>query len=137
VLPGLAALAVAWFHITHGGLLLAAIDTLLITADGVGAVDYHGITLFFVLCGFVIPCSIRNDPRVQGLKGSVCGLSIFLLKRLLSFPPPYLLACILALSLNWISTLAPGYRGPFSATPPQASACSVWRHSLPQRDPGW
>lgn len=121
VLRGLAALAVAWFHITHGGKLLAdAANPLLKAAAGIGSIGYHGITLFFVLSGFVIPWSIRNAPPVQGLKGAISGLPRFLLQRLLRLQPPYLVACVLALALNWISTLAPGYRGQFSVTLPQA-----------------
>lgn len=121
VLRGLAALAVAWFHITHGGKLLAnAASPLLKAAAGIGAIGYHGITLFFVLSGFVIPWSIRNAPPVQGLKGAISGLPAFMGRRLVRLQPPYLVACILALALNWTSTLAPGYRGQFSFTLPQA-----------------
>ena len=121
VLRGLAALAVAWFHITHGGKLLADVaNPLLKAAAGVGAIGYHGITLFFVLSVFVIPWSIRNAPPVQGLKGAISGLPAFMAQRLVRLQPPFLVACILALALNWISTLAPGYRGQFSVNLPQA-----------------
>jgi len=121
VLRGLAALAVAWFHITHGGNVLAeASNPLLKAAAGVGSIGYHGITLFFVLSGFVIPWSIRHAPHVQGLRGALCGLPAFLWKRLVRLQPPYFAACVLALALNWLSTLAPGYRGQFIATLPQA-----------------
>jgi peptidoglycan/LPS O-acetylase OafA/YrhL len=121
VLRGLAALAVAWFHITHGGKLLAeASNPLLKTAAAIGSIGYHGVTLFFVLSGFVIPWSIRHAPQVQGLRGAVCGLPAFLWKRLIRLQPPYFAACVLALGLNWLSTLAPGYAGQRPAPLPQA-----------------
>jgi len=121
MLRGLAALAVTWFHITHGGKLLAeASSPLLQAAAGIGAIGYHGITLFFVLSGFVIPWSIRHAPQVQGLPGALGGLPAFLWRRLVRLQPPYFADCVLALALTWISTLAPGYRGQFSASLPQA-----------------
>jgi peptidoglycan/LPS O-acetylase OafA/YrhL len=121
VLRGVAALAVAWFHITHGGKLLAEADSpLLQVASAVGAIGFHGITLFFVLSGFVIPWSIRHAPPVDGFLGSLCELPSFLLRRLLRLQPPYAAACVLALGLNALSTLVPGYQGSSSITLPQA-----------------
>jgi hypothetical protein len=121
VLRGIAALAVAWFHITHGGKLLAdAASPLLQAASALGAIGFQGITLFFVLSGFVIPWSIRNAPPVDGLLGSLRDLPSFLLRRLLRLQPPYAVALVLALGLNVLSTLAPGYQGSFSVTLPQA-----------------
>lgn len=73
-----------------------------------------------MLSGFVIPYSIRHAPQVQGLRGAVCGLPAFMGRRLLRLQPPYLVACVLALALNWLSTQAPGYQGSFSVTLPQA-----------------
>ncbi|MCP9915834.1 acyltransferase family protein [Cyanobium sp. ATX 6F1] len=121
VLRCVAALAVAWFHITHGGKLLAgAASPLLQAASALGAIGFHGITLFFVLTGFVIPWSIRNAPPVDGLLGSLRDLPSFLMRRLLRLQPPYAVASVLALGLNCLSTLAPGYQGSFSVTVPQA-----------------
>lgn len=121
VLRGIAALAVTWFHITHGGKILAeAANPVLQVAESFGAIGYHGVTLFFVLSGFVIPWSIRNVPPVHGLRGALHDLPSFLLRRLLRLQPPYAVACLLAVGLNWLSTLAPGYRGSFSVTLPQA-----------------
>jgi peptidoglycan/LPS O-acetylase OafA/YrhL len=121
VLRGVACLAVAWFHITHGGKLLAdTASPLLQAASALGAIGFHGITLFFVLSGFVIPWSIRNAPPVDGLLGSLRDLPSFLLRRLLRLQPPYAVALVLALGLNVLSTLAPGYQGSFNVTLPQA-----------------
>lgn len=120
VLRGIAALAVTWFHITHGGKIFAeATNPVLLVAASFGAIGYHGVTLFFVLSGFVIPWSMRNSPVDAGLKASIRGLPTFLLQRLLRLQPPYAMACVLALGLNWLSTLAPGYRGSFSETVPE------------------
>jgi peptidoglycan/LPS O-acetylase OafA/YrhL len=59
-------------------------------------------------------------PQVQGLRGAVCGLPAFLWKRLIRLQPPYFAACVLALGLNWLSTLAPGYAGQRPDPLPQA-----------------
>lgn len=121
VLRGVAALAVAWFHITHGGKLLAEADSpLLQVASAVGTIGYHGITLFFVLSGFVIPWSMRHAPPVEGFLGSLRELPFFLLRRLLRLQPPYAVACVLALGLNALSTLVPEYQGGSGVTLPQA-----------------
>lgn len=69
---------VAWFHITNGGKLLAdAAIPLLKVPAGIGAIGYPGITLSFVLTGFVIPWSIRNAPPIQGLKDAISDLPAF------------------------------------------------------------
>ena len=120
VLRGIAALAVTWFHITHGGKIFAeATNPVLWVAALFGAIGWHGITLFFVLSGFVIPWSMRHAPPVDGLVAALRGLPAFIGRRLLRLQPPYLAACVLALALNWLSTLAPGYQGSFSVTVPE------------------
>ncbi|MGA1296932.1 MAG: acyltransferase family protein, partial [Burkholderiaceae bacterium] len=74
-LRGLAALAVAWFHITHGGKLLAGSShPLLQAAAWFGSVGYHGVTLFFVLSGFVIPLSMQRSVQGSGLRVALGGL---------------------------------------------------------------
>jgi peptidoglycan/LPS O-acetylase OafA/YrhL len=117
----LAALAVAWFHITHGGKLIADSKFFIVQlASSIGAVGYHGITLFFILSGFVIPWSIRHVAPVDGLNGAVRGLPIFVLRRLLRLQPPFFVACVLAIALNVLSSVMPGYQGSFSVSLSQA-----------------
>jgi peptidoglycan/LPS O-acetylase OafA/YrhL len=116
-LRGLAGLAVTWFHITHGGELLADTSHPLLQAAGwVGSVGYHGITLFFVLSGFVIPLSIQRSAQGSGLRAALRGFPIFLLPRLLRLQPPFVAASVLAIGLNLLSTTLPGYRGQFQVT---------------------
>ncbi|MES2922355.1 MAG: acyltransferase [Verrucomicrobiota bacterium] len=97
---GLAALAVCWFHMTHGGKILPA--GWIADASSLG---HLGVAVFFVLSGFVIPWSLRNKPVGMG----DCGR--FLGKRMLRLQPPFAAACILAILLNWGSMQIPGYQG--------------------------
>ena len=54
VLRGLAALAVAWFHITYGGKVLAeASNPLLKAAAAIGSIGYHITASRFFSCSVV------------------------------------------------------------------------------------
>ena len=121
-LRGLAALAVAWFHITHGGKIIdESSQPLLQTAASFGLYGHHGITLFFVLSGFVIPLSMQRTIQGFGVRAALHKLPRFMLPRLVRLWPPFVAANVLAIGLNWISTFVPGYRGQFQATPYQAA----------------
>ena len=122
-LRGLAALAVAWFHITHGGKLLAESSSpFLQAAAWMGSLGYHGVTLFFVLSGFVIPLSMQRTSRGSGLRAALQGFPRFLLPRLVRLWPPFVVASMLAIGLNLLSAAVPGYRGQFQVTPFQAGS---------------
>lgn len=99
-LRGVAALAVCWFHLSHGGKLLPPGWLAEASARG-----HLGVAVFFVISGFVIPWTLRNEPRGLGHYGRFLG------KRLLRLHPPFLVACLLAIALNQVSILLPGYRG--------------------------
>ena len=129
-LRGLAALAVAWFHITHGGKLLAGTSSPFMQAAAwMGSLGYHGVTLFFVLSGFVIPLSMQRTSRGSDLGAALQGFPRFLLPRLVRLWPPFVVASVLAIGLNLLSAAAPGYRGQFQVTPLQA-ASSLFTDSL-------
>lgn len=99
-LRGLAALAVAWFHFTHGGTLATG------WLKDSGAHGWLGVEVFFVISGFVIPYSMaRAGYRLS-------DWSAFLGKRLLRLHPPYLAAVALALVLLYASAATPWFRGP-------------------------
>lgn len=104
-LRGLAALAVTWFHMTHGGELLASSTPLLIMPRGLGAFGHHGVTLFFILSGFVIPYALIRA-------GAGASFGSFFLKRLVRLQPPFFAACVLTVILNQLSMQLPGYAGP-------------------------
>lgn len=106
-LRGLAALAVCWFHFTHGNPNFLP--------DGVlkssGAFGWLGVEMFFVISGFIIPYSLsRGGYRLS-------DYPTFLLKRIIRLDPPYIAALILILALGYASSAVPGFRGqPFAPT---------------------
>lgn len=108
-LRGLAAVAVAWFHMTHGGSLLATSTGLYRIPQVLGAFGHHGVTLFFVISGFVIPYSFSRA-------GQDWRLSTFMLKRFIRLQPPFLAACMLVAALNLASKHMPGYTGSLEGT---------------------
>lgn len=112
-LRGLAALAVVWFHMTHGGELLHASPAGIIALAGwLGHVGHHGVALFFVVSGFVIPLSLKKAALQQCRKSARAAIFCrWMAKRLLRLQPPFAGACILALLLNLISSYLPGYLG--------------------------
>jgi len=99
-LRGLAALAVCWFHMTHGGKLLPA--GYLAEWSSLG---HLGVAVFFVISGFVIPWSLRNETAGLGNFGRFLG------KRMVRLHPPFVAACLVAIVLNWLSMKAPSYQG--------------------------
>jgi len=102
MLRGLAAVAVCYFHFTHGNpRLLAETDPLYIT----GRFGFLGVDVFFVISGFVIPYAMYRANY------SIKNLGRFLGKRFVRIEPPYLLSIFLVLFLNWLSTQSPYYRG--------------------------
>lgn len=106
LLRGLAAVAVCYFHFTHGNPdFLSASNPLFVS----GRFGFLGVDVFFVISGFVIPYAMyRGSYHVK-------DFGRFLAKRLVRIEPPYLVSIILVLVLNWMSTLSPYYKGaPFS-----------------------
>jgi peptidoglycan/LPS O-acetylase OafA/YrhL len=94
---------------THGGELLAATGPLLVIPRSLGALGHHGVTLFFILSGFVIPYALIRA-------GTDARFGPFLVKRLIRLQPPFLTACALTIALNQLSMQAPGYAGQLGAS---------------------
>ncbi len=102
LLRGLAALAVCFFHFTHGNPGFLSPGNFLYIS---GRYGFLGVEVFFVISGFVIPYAMyRGNYHLRNFGG-------FLTKRLVRIEPPYLVSIGLVLLLNWISTLSPYYRG--------------------------
>lgn len=101
-LRGLAALAVCWFHMTRGGKLLPEGWVASLSAYG-----FLGVEVFFVISGFVIPWAMwRADYCISDFWH-------FLGKRMVRLYPPYLLALLLIVFLNYASSRLPISHGSF------------------------
>jgi len=102
LLRGLAAVAVCYFHFTHGNPDFLSSTNILYVS---GRFGFLGVDVFFVISGFVIPYAMyRGNYHLK-------DFGRFLSKRVVRIEPPYLLSILLVLLLNWISTLSPHYRG--------------------------
>ncbi|GAA0761709.1 peptidoglycan/LPS O-acetylase OafA/YrhL [Erythromicrobium ramosum] len=97
-LRGLAALSVAWFHLTNGSEGWLA-DT--------GRYGFLGVEAFFVISGLVIPYSIlRSFPEY-----SLRDYPTFILRRMTRLEPPYLVSLLLVLVLTLVAAQLPQFRG--------------------------
>ena len=67
-----------------------------------------GVTAFFVISGFVLPLSLSSNGY------RLSDAPVFLLKRAVRLEPPYLATILLIVTLGYVSTLVPLFRG---ATP--------------------
>jgi len=93
---------------THGGELLTASGALWAVPRELGRLGHHGVILFFVLSGFVIPYSLMRS-------GVDASLRSFLVKRMIRLGPPFMAACVGTLILNLLSMQVPGYAGPLGS----------------------
>ena len=101
-LRAIAALWVCLWHFTLG--------------TGVGAHGYLGVTIFFVISGFIVPYSMLRSGY------TLAAWPTFMLKRLARLEPPYLASIVLTLALgaaealrgfppNWTATQIAGHLG--------------------------
>jgi len=97
-LRGLAALSVAWFHLTNGseGWLAAT-----------GRYGYLGVEAFFVISGLVIPYSILRAFPDYSLR----DYPTFIARRMVRLEPPYLVSLLLVLTLALLAAQLPQFRG--------------------------
>jgi peptidoglycan/LPS O-acetylase OafA/YrhL len=82
-LDALRAIAAVWvclFHYT--------------AATGVGAYGYLGVTIFFVISGFIVPYSMMRGGY------TIAAWPTFMLKRLARLEPPYLASIVVILALG-------------------------------------
>ena len=97
-LRGLAALAVAWFHMTRD---LPSTSWL----GQSGTYGWLGVEVFFVISGFIIPYSMwTSGYRLR-------DYGRFQAKRMLRLYPPFVAAIVLMVVLDYLGALMPGYRG--------------------------
>src|ERR1700752_4265459 len=117
VLRGLAALCVAYFHFTCGNPTFLNEGSLLKISGGYG---YLGVTVFFVISGFVIPLAMDR----RGYQFPRDALD-FGLRRIIRLEPAYLCSIMIALVLGIISAILPFT----NATMPSASTFDVALHA--------
>ncbi len=97
-LRGLAALSVAWFHLTNGSSGWLATT---------GSYGWLGVEAFFVISGLVIPYSIlRTFPEY-----SLRDYPTFIARRMTRLEPPYLISLLLVLVLTLLAAQLPQFRG--------------------------
>ena len=99
-LRGLAALAVAWYHLTQGDPSFLP-DGLLKSSGRYGGVA--GVQSFFVISGFIIPFALYQARYTHR------SFFRFLGKRMLRLDPPYLASVALVLLLAAIAREFPGF----------------------------
>jgi peptidoglycan/LPS O-acetylase OafA/YrhL len=99
-LRAVAALWVCLFHFT--------------AATGIGAHGYLGVTMFFVISGFIVPHSMMRGGY------TMAAWPRFILRRLIRLEPPYLVSIGVTLALGAVDAL----RG----TPPAWTAAQIAGH---------
>src|SRR5215813_5081606 len=112
-LRGIAALSVAWYHVTCGNPRFAVPEVI----KASGAHGWLGVEVFFVISGFVIPYAL------YGARYRLRDYGRFLLKRIVRLDPPYLVSLGMVAMLAYASAALPGFRGrPPSFTVPQLAS---------------
>lgn len=100
-LRGIAAISVCLFHFTDKFDYLANTDSL----KNVFSYGHYGVEVFFIISGLVIPYSMEKGNYALN------KFFIFIKKRFIRIEPPYLICVLLALFLNYLTTLSPFYIG--------------------------
>ncbi len=100
-LRGIAAFMVLVFHS-----ILAKNFPTTYHVQEVSRYGHFGVSVFFVISGFIIPYSMFiKDYRISDIKS-------FFIKRLLRIEPPYVISIALILLLNYSNTWSAWYKGP-------------------------
>jgi peptidoglycan/LPS O-acetylase OafA/YrhL len=108
-LRGLAALSVVLFHAVEGKHISVLPDWLRVV---IGHGDL-GVAVFFVLSGFVIAHSLRDDQMTFG------GVGRFMLRRSIRLDPPYWIAIAIAIGFSLLASAVVKGRTPDEYSLPQ------------------
>jgi peptidoglycan/LPS O-acetylase OafA/YrhL len=100
-LRGFAAFVVCLFHFTDKVDYLPNTDPLKVVFGS----GHLGVEIFFIISGLVIPYSMAKGDY------SFRKIGVFFKKRIIRIEPPYLLCVLLALLLNYATSISPGYKG--------------------------
>lgn len=98
-LRGMAALAVAWFHLTNTYPAASA-------TRRTGTYGWLGVEVFFVISGFIIPWSMS-----LGHAGGLGAYGRFLARRAIRVEVPYLASIVLVIGLWSLASMVPSFRG--------------------------
>jgi peptidoglycan/LPS O-acetylase OafA/YrhL len=99
-LRALAALGVAWFHLTNQ----YPIGPVRIS----GSFGWLGVAVFFVISGFVLPLSLwQRNAEHYGMQEA----KSFAWRRIVRIEPTYLASVCLTIALWYLSWMTPGFRG--------------------------
>lgn len=115
-LRGVAALLVVLFHAKAGGHIDNFISSVPAWIDQIFSHGDLGVAIFFVLSGFVIAHSLRNEAA--GLKSS----GRFMLRRSIRLDPPYWAAIIVVISFAALARVVMPEQGRESVTAEQLLA---------------
>ena len=119
-LRGLAAMAVVLFHAVEGN----HIQSLPAWLRAIVAHGDLGVAVFFVLSGFVIAYSLRDQEMTFGSVGR------FMLRRSIRLDPPYWVAIALAIGFSILATRLVKSRAPDDFTGPQIVAHLAYLHDI-------
>lgn len=100
MLRGIACLAVVWYHALEGGHIGALVAAAPSWFHSLLSHGDAGVSIFFVISGFVIAHSMLRDDIGAGYVGR------FMLRRSLRLDPPYWAAIALALLGAWVASRA-------------------------------
>ena len=95
-LRGVAALGVFLFHLSVMSALTPTLDRVFGPGKALLVLGEYGVQIFFVLSGFVIAHSLRNEPVSRD------ALANFIVRRQLRLDPPYWMALVLTLIFKGI-----------------------------------
>ncbi len=87
-------------------------------------VGAHGVEIFFVLSGFVIAHSLRNNEL------SLASLGRFILRRQVRLDPPYWAALVLGLGALWMRNHLPGVQRQPMPSAPELLLNATYLHEL-------
>lgn len=123
-LRGLAALAVAWFHLTN---------TYQNWIEATGRFGWLGVEAFFVISGFIIPYSIKATfPNYQ-----LSDYPNFILRRLVRLEPPYIVSIVLILALTALAARLPQFAGTTEGVFDVVRIASHFFYVIPLTDYDW
>jgi FkbM family methyltransferase len=105
LLRGIAACSVAWFHVVQNNPRAIQNEAIYQSVDASSKYGFLGVTIFFVISGFIIPHSMA----IWGYR--LRDYFLFLWKRLLRLQIPFYASILIALIVGYAAPHFPGFAG--------------------------